>query len=160
MNSFYYIAWICPTCKKPNLHENNFEEAITIVPKYGISISKQYVKRNKNTVKLLQEFFKCKSIGAYSACILLGRKILMHIALEEEDININKSSIKEGKGFLYYVDEIVKSAVLGKKWKPKLDKLRDLGNNENHDNKIATKNDADIVADIIVGLIYNLYDGN
>lgn len=149
-----FIAWKCEKCLNVNINE-----AISEKPKSIIPISNEYSEikeiskipeSEKNLVNLIEEFYKAKNLGFNSSATLLGRKILMHICVEQK-------IAEEGKKFIEYVDALKNSDLVGSKWKLKIDKIRTLGNDEAHKIKIASDDELNLVSSVIKTLLTNIY---
>jgi hypothetical protein len=148
----YYVVWLCPDCESINLNCSLNNEVITLIPKFNNNgvYGKLLNCEDDDLKKLFDDFNTCLQIGLTSPAVLVARKILMHLAVSETNCDTNLK-------FVDYINELDKSGILGKKWKDKLELLRRLGNEENHEIKIASIDDADLVNEIIVGLIDNIY---
>lgn len=73
-------------------------------------------------------------MGAYTAAVLAGRKLLMHIAVSQ--------GAEPGKSFLFYVDYLVDNHYAPPKSKVWVDKIRAHGNEATHEITLKTKSDA------------------
>ncbi|WP_338972009.1 DUF4145 domain-containing protein [Spiroplasma endosymbiont of Panorpa germanica] len=150
----YYIVWICSRCNRVNLNMNGNIKPISLIPTYeSLDILKKLDKcEDSNLIKLFNEFIKCANLKFNSAAAMLGRKILAHLVQSETKFNFDKKM-----SFQTCVEAIEKSGILGNKWKQKLESLRKIGNAENHQIKIATDEEINLVKSIIEGLIDNIY---
>lgn len=77
-----------------------------------------------DTATAYLEARRCFSINAYTACELICRKILMHVAVEKQ--------AEEGKSFEYYVDHLASLGYVTTPMKPWVDLIRAHGNKSTH----------------------------
>lgn len=95
----------------------------------------------ENVTELYEEARRCTSAGAYTATVMLCRKMLMHLAVEKK--------AEVGKSFEYYVNYLADEGYVppnGKYW---VDHIRKKGNVANHEIVTMSRSDA---ADLIVFL--------
>ena len=91
-------------------------------------ISRGFIsKKNwpKGIAKLYDEASICFSNGAYTACAMMCRKTLMGIACNHGEL--------DGLSFAAYVTIITDKILVMPKAKATVDKIRDIGNEANHD---------------------------
>lgn len=86
---------------------------------------------------------------APSCAVLMFRKILMHIAVEQ--------GAKPGLRFVEYVEYLKANGIVGKPQHPLLDRIRDEGNTENHEIRRATTEQADDLLNLTTLLIRSVY---
>lgn len=121
--------YICPNCNEVILTSfwDTFPQS-----KYG-----KTVKKLPSLVhNVYEECRKCYSVDAYNSVVMLGRKLLMHIAVNE--------GAEKGKKFIEYVDFLKEEGYIPPKSKHLLDFMRKQGNEANHeidskDNETAKK---------------------
>ena len=65
------------------------------------------------------------SVSAYTACEMMCRKLLMHVA-------VDKAGSKPGKHFVEYVNDLESAGLIISRLKPLLDRVKDRGNEANH----------------------------
>ena len=119
--------YICGGCNRPTFFDdmlnqtpspiagNNVEQLPTIIESPG---------HNDN----------CNSgIDAYTACVLVCRKILMHIAVEE--------GADEKLNFFQYVEYLAENGFVPPKGKDWVDYIRSKGNEANHEIVLVSKED-------------------
>jgi hypothetical protein len=87
------------------------------------------------------EIRRSTSDASYTSAVLMGRKLLMHIAVDV--------GAKAGASFLEYVNYLADNHYAPPKSKEWVDKIRSHGNEANHDIVIKKKDDA---AEIMVFL--------
>ena len=84
--------------------------------------------------KIYLEARECTRANAYTACVLLCRKLLMHIAVEED--------AKPGDTFIKYVDFLAERGYVAPRSKIWVDEIRQRGNEANHEIKFMTQKEA------------------
>lgn len=76
------------------------------------------------------EIRECLGVGAYTAAVMLCRKLLMHIAVA------HGLPAKDGKdrapNFAQCVDHLVAEGVVTKRMEPWIERIREVGNEANH----------------------------
>ncbi len=117
--------FICPVCYQPTF----FDYANNQIPGVRLGADLQYVPSD-GLKQLYDEARDCSAAGAYTACVMACRKILMNLAVRE--------GAKEGLGFVEYVDYLNDNGYVPKKGKDWVDRIRKMGNEANH--AIAPKN--------------------
>lgn len=146
------IVFICSyeDCKKISFNYLNGK------PKYNINrldnksleILNILLQENKKDLyNLIKEYFLSLNLNLNSSATLLARKILIHFACELG------CEYKKYEKISYYVDYIKNDGILSKNWNNSLDIVRKLGNDENHQLKIATNKELETVKIIMEQLI-------
>jgi hypothetical protein len=98
--------------------------------------------------KAYNEARECMSVAAYTAAAMLCRKILMHVAVEEK--------AKENLTFKQYVNYLVDNNFVPPKGRGWVDKIREKGNDVNHELVFASREDAtDLIGFIEMLLKFN-----
>lgn len=87
--------------------------------------------------------------GAASCATLMFRKLLMHIAVEQ--------GAKAGLKFVQYVEHLKDEGVVGKPQHGLLTRIKDAGNDENHDVRRASIDEARDLLDLASLLIRSVY---
>ncbi len=81
--------------------------------------------------ELWGEIRECLGVGAYTAAVMLCRKLLMHIAVA------HGLPAKDGKdrapNFAQCVDHLVSEGVVTKRMEPWIERIREVGNEANHE---------------------------
>ena len=119
--------YICPHCGCPTYQD----QSGGLVPDAPFGSSVADVP--EDITSLYEEARRCTSNGSYTACVLLCRKLLMHIGVEKE--------AEENKPFLYYVGYLADQGYVppnGKHW---VDHIRRKGNEANHDIRVMNRDD-------------------
>lgn len=135
--------YICPHCEWPNFLSPQGEW----IP--GQSAGKNVENLPENVQILYEEARNCIKNKCYSATILVCRKILMHVCIEEW--------AEEGKNFTFYVDFLLQNGYLPTQKNNWTDKIRTSGNNMNHKNIIWDKENAENIlqfTQLILQLMY------
>ncbi len=121
--------YICPHCKAPVVVDDENKQIILPLP------GKEINKLPENIGIIYSEIRKCMQSSCFNGAIMLMRKLIMHIAVEEGD--------EEGKKFIQYVDFLCENGIVPKKSKNKADSVRGLGNATNHEIENRTKEEAE-----------------
>ena len=122
-------VYICPGCAGPNC----FAEDRQQFPAPALGNNVKNIPSELNDV--YEEARTCTSHGAYTAAVMLLRKMLMCIAVEH--------GASEGATFTYYVDWMVDNDVVQKKAKPWVEQIKKVGNSANHKVEPKSKDDAE-----------------
>jgi len=88
--------------------------------------------------------------GSLTAAILLGRKLIMHIAVG--------AGAEEGKSFKQYIDYLAKEHYIPPKASKLLDYMRELGNEKNHEIKLGTPEEVQRLVKFVESLLYFVYE--
>ena len=135
---------ICPICKCPTF----FDESGSQIP--GNVIGHKIEHLPAEIQQLYDEIRKSTSQEAYTAAVLACRKLLMHIAVEK--------GAKENLNFIDYVDHLVAEHYAPPNSQPWVDRIRQKGNEANHEIKIMSKNDAVEIINFIEMLLKFIYE--
>lgn len=124
-----YIV-ICHTCSTPTFFSVDNEQT----PGSSIGREVRHIP-NDSVAELFREAKECFSISAYTASVMLARKLLMNLSVS--------FGAKEGGSFASYVDYLNDNGYIppnGKEW---VDSIRRLGNSANHKIEFKTKPEAE-----------------
>jgi hypothetical protein len=88
------LIYICPFCKNPTFFDT---QEGTQLP--GVSLGSDVKHLPSEIEPIWTEIRTCTSHGAFTAAVLLGRKLLMHIAVGQ--------GASTGLSFVQYVDYLV-----------------------------------------------------
>ena len=136
--------YICPHCQAPQIISGDGK----IFPqnKPGNSL--------KNLPKPIEENYDearaCISVNANTAAVMLLRKILMNLAVEE--------GAKEGDSFSRYVKFLLENGYIHKKQAQQAEKLKKLGNDANHQIESRTQEEATELLSFVELLLKNNYE--
>jgi hypothetical protein len=136
-------VYICHSCKAPNIFDN-FGYAVLNAP-----VGKNIDKLPENIDKVYNEARACISAGAYTAAVMLFRKILMNLSVEE--------GAKEGEAFTFYVDYLCKNGFVHKRQTRQASEIRKMGNDANHKIECRTQEEAFKMLKFIEFLLLNNY---
>ena len=125
-----YVAsiYICPFCNAPIVVDDENRHVLLPLP------GKEINKIPENVNRIYSEIRKSMQSGCSNGSIMLMRKLIMHLAVEE--------GAQEGKKFIEYVDYLCNNGIVPKKSKNKADSVRDLGNLANHEIEERTQTEA------------------
>jgi len=138
-------AWIyiCPICKNPTFFDERSQ-----IP--GVAVGRAVENLPKEISDLYEEIRKATSQEAYTAAVLSCRKLLMHIAVEKgAEKNLN---------FIDYVDYLAKNHYAPPNSEPWIDRIRQMGNEANHEIKIMSRNDALEIINFLEMLLKFIYE--
>jgi hypothetical protein len=138
---------ICPHCGKPTFFYENEQFPTS---SYGEVIPK--LENYKPTYNAYSDARKCMSYGAYTAAVMMCRKILMTSACDNGYPN------GEGDYFIQYLDYLNSEGYIPKNTKHIVDKIKEIGNKANHRNDSITREEAEQIMDFTVILLKNLYE--
>lgn len=123
------VIWLCPNCSCPcfvNIHGQEVPSA-----PYGDSV--QYLP--DDVENLYSEARSCMMVNAYTAAVLLCRKLLMNISVQH--------GADEGKSFQFYINFLQDQGFIppnGKEW---VDHIRRKGNEATHEIAVMDKSHAE-----------------
>lgn len=138
---------ICPMCHCPSLFYWNDDERIQFpLPAPGRSVL--YLPNDLR--QLYEEARASASAGAYTATVLLCRKMLMNMAVAE--------GAHAGKSFLHYVDFLCDQGYVPPKGRPWVDYIRTRGNEATHEIQLMTKDEALKLLSFIEMLLRFIYE--
>lgn len=136
--------YICPNCQGPTFFTPNKGQ----IPGGAIGSSVANVPTALNT--FYEEARRCITQNCNTAAVLLCRKMLMNIAVEQK--------AEEGKTFLQYVEFLSSQGYIppnGKQW---VDHIRKKGNEANHEITLMTERDAKELLVFIEMLLKFIYE--
>ncbi|NCP89214.1 MAG: DUF4145 domain-containing protein [Flavobacteriales bacterium] len=136
--------YICPNCQGPNFA--NLQNIWFPGQMFGRSVKN--VPENLN--ELYEEARKCHKENCFTASVLLCRKMLMNIGVEQ--------GAKENLSFIKYVDFLSEKGFIppnGKKW---VDHIRKKGNEATHEIKKMSESDSKDLITFTEMLLMFLYE--
>lgn len=136
--------YICHHCNAPSVFDSigNF-----VMP---VMLGKNIKKLPKDIEDIYNEARLCISIGAYTATVMLLRKILMNLAV------VNGAD--EGLKFKKYVDYLCENGYVHRKQTKQADIVRIMGNEANHQIENKTKEEAEQIFKFVEFLLLNNYE--
>jgi hypothetical protein len=141
----YPVLFICPGCNKPTYFEGPRFARQTPASLLGNPVD----HLPENIALAYREARECTKANAYTACVLVCRKLLMHIGVDQ--------GAEEGIPFIAYVEYLADNGYVPPHGKPWVDHIRQKGNEANHEIVIMTKEDAnDLLAfsEMLLKFIY------
>ena len=136
-------VYICPNCSYPTY---KYKDEQVPLPRFG-----EQIKHLPDEVeKIYEEARDSFSVGAYTAVMLLCRKLLMHVAVD--------LGADENKKFIDYVNYFETEGYISKNAKPWVDKIRKLGNEANHEIMIGNREDAKKIIEFSAMLLKTNYE--
>ncbi len=91
------------------------------------------------------------AVAAYTACEMMCRKILMHVA-------VDVAGSSPGKSFVQYVDDLVTGGYVMTGLKPVVDRLRQRGNGANHELPASTEDESLTTLVVTEHLLRGVYE--
>lgn len=133
------------------------KDPTVIVEKDGAVVSQfphpnQYHANSKwpsDVRALYEEAAKSFSAGAYTACAMVCRKLLMVTACAEGD--------SEGKSFLEYVDYITNKVLNFPRAKTHIDRIRVIANDATHKIAFVAQSDAQTAIEVVTYMLDTIY---
>lgn len=141
------FVFVCPACNRPTYICDGLSEQ-TPGPLAGRSIAGI---SNPEVEKLYLEARKALANGAPSASVMVCRKLLMHVAVEQ--------GAEPDKGFRYYAKYLSDEGVVGTPFAGVVKHIADQGNKENHELEVRSPNDARtllLLTEFVLASIYEL----
>ncbi|WP_041177111.1 DUF4145 domain-containing protein [Brachyspira intermedia] len=135
---------ICPYCNAPNIILPNGYNLVK--PLYGRDIK----KLPAGIKNIYDEARKSMQVEAYTGAVMLLRKILMNISVD--------NGAENGETFKYYINFLYNENLIHKKQKSLIDKIRIVGNEANHQIESITKETAENVFKLTEHLLLNNYE--
>jgi DNA-directed RNA polymerase subunit RPC12/RpoP len=124
----YAVAYVCHDCNRLSL----FDGDIIQVP--APMLGRPIEKLPEDVESLHSEMLRASAVGAYSLVIIGGRKLLMHIAVS--------LGADEGKTFKWYVEYLEENHFTPPNSKLWVTKIKDMGNDSNHEILISSNEDS------------------
>jgi hypothetical protein len=139
--------YICPMCHRPSFFDLTLDPPFQIP---GVSFGRNVEHLPEEILDLYSEIRAATSIGAYTSTVLSCRKMLMHIAVEK--------GAEKGKQFLFYVTYLVDNHYAPPGSTPWVDRIRQSGNEANHEIKIMAKYEAEELVNFVEMLLKFTYE--
>lgn len=140
-NQFIHI---CPHCSNPNYWGNGMGQIPGVSPGRPV----EHVPEDING--LYEEARTCASAGSFTGSVLLCRKLLMNIGVQE--------GAEEGKSFVYYIDFLAEKGFIpphGRAW---VEHIRKKGNEATHEIALMTIDDASELVTFTEMLLKFIYE--
>ena len=149
-NTGYYHAdysnvriYICPHCGHPTFMMANKQIPLPLV---GRSIK----NLPADIDKVYGEMRECFSVGSFTAVILLGRKLIMHLAAQ--------NGAEKNQSFEQYVNYLAKGGYVPPPADKSLAYIKKLGNQKNHELVLGSEAESQKVTKFVESLLYFLYE--
>ncbi len=123
-----WLIYICPVCDKPNIFLKTYQYP-------SQPFGNPLYKLPDDLRNLYDDARNCISINAFTASVMLCRKILMNFAVSE--------GAKENGSFLNYVDYLADNSFISPKAKDWVNHIRTKGNEANHEICLMERQDAE-----------------
>ncbi|CAI8804524.1 DUF4145 domain-containing protein [Pseudomonas sp. IT-P74] len=120
--------YVCPHCHNPSYWGNGIYQ----VP--GIAPGRSVAHLPADISGLYDEARKCAGAGSYTGSVLLCRKLLMNIGVQE--------GADEGKSFIFYIDFLADKGFIPPNGRAWVDHIRKKGNEATHEIALMTGTDA------------------
>lgn len=137
------VIHICSHCGHPTAF---FEGKQYPAPRLG----KEIAKLPPKVAAVYNEIRDCTAAGAYLSCVGACRVLLMHIA--KEQANVTAASFKQA------IEAIEAAGYITAKMAPWVHKIRDKGNDINHDLIIPKKEEAEEMVKLVETLLVVIYE--
>jgi hypothetical protein len=150
-DSLDHTICICPKCNSPTYFERHQNQIPR--PPFGETVS--HIDEPK-VEAVYQQARRCTSYGAFTAAVMLCRKLLMNIAVQK-----GAPENQSFQDYVTYLDERGYVPPNGKKW---VDAIRQKGNEANHEIHLMTEKDASNIvrfSEMLLRFIYempNMYE--
>lgn len=138
--------FICTNCGHPT-----FIDGVDGKQTPGPMIGKDIDKLPSDIATLYNEIRDSIKNGNDTSAVLLARKLIMHLA-------VDKAGATEGEKFVQYVDHLKKSGYVPPSSDSWLTKIKNAGNEKNHELKLATSDEAIIHQKFIELLLSFMYE--
>ena len=135
---------VCPDCGNPTY----FRAADQQIPGNLPGASVEHLPEGIN--RLYTEARECASVSAYTAAVMICRKMLMNIAVSK--------GAKTGQNFIQYVAYLSNKGHVSTDNKEWVKHIRDKGNEANHEIKPMTKKDAEYLIEFLAVLLRTIYE--
>jgi len=136
---------ICPLCKGPTFLSDREDLQIP-----GVAYGEPVAHLPEDVSALYAEARRCMSVGATTAAVLLGRKLLMHVAVTK--------GAEPGDRFQAYVTYLAEQGVVTPDMRSWVDEIRELGNDANHELVAMTRADAEDLLTFVAMLLKVAYE--
>ena len=140
----YESIYICPHCKAPHVVDFGNREMLSALPGRPIKKLPDVVNQ------VYEEARNCIAAGAYTSAVMILRKILMNLAVEE--------GAKEGDSFAHYVDYLCENGFVHRRQHEQAKRIQRLGNDANHKIESRTKEDALELLNLVQLILINNYE--
>ncbi len=147
--SGYYSAanqsiYICPHCTHPSYWGDGMEQNPGVAPGRPVAHLPADIKG------LYEEARTCAGAGSFTGAVLLCRKLLMNIGVQE--------GAEEGRSFVYYIDFLADKGFIPPNGRAWVDHIRKKGNEATHEISLMTGVDASELVTFTEMLLKFIYE--
>jgi hypothetical protein len=143
-NQIVAFLFICPNCYSPSFFTADGQQ----IP--GIPLGRP-VESLPDEIRLhYEEARNTATVGGYTAAVLLLRKLLMHISVNQ--------GAPEGQSFVAYVEYLADHGFVPPQGKAWVDHIRTKGNEANHEIVFMSREDAETLMTFSEMLLRFLYE--
>ncbi len=136
--------YICPSCGRPTFLYEGIQ--------FPGPLLGRRIKKLPPDIKIIYtEIQKSIQNNCFTSAVLLGRKLIMHIA-------VNVAKAKEGENFIDYIEHLKKVGYVPPNTDEWLEYMRKLGNEKNHEIKIGKSEEAKKILNFIEMLLIFIYE--
>lgn len=143
-SNFNVYIRICTGCGFPTLFNKSEQYP-------GALIGRDIENLPSGVDEVYQEIRNSFKNGEYTGALLLGRKLIMHLA-----VDLTKSD--EGKSFAEYIDDLSKANYIPPNRGSWIKEIKDAGNEKNHQIKIGTFEEAERILKFVEFLLIFAYE--
>ncbi len=140
--------YTCPLCERPTFFIWSAGKIVERIPADSFGDSVGHLP--DEVEELYDEARRCMKSGAYTATVMVCRKLLMHIAVEKGG--------DENENFAYYVNWLEENHFIppdGKSW---VDRVRTKGNAANHEILLMKREEAEELITFLAMLMKIVYE--
>ncbi|MBX7277461.1 DUF4145 domain-containing protein [Pseudomonas sp. ERGC3:05] len=138
------IIYICPHCTHPSYWGEDVEQVPGVAPGRPV----EHVPEDING--LYEEARSCAGAGSFTGSVLLCRKLLMNISVQE--------GADEGKSFIFYIDFLADKGFIPPNGRAWVDHIRKKGNEATHEIALMTSVDASELVTFTEMLLKFIYE--
>ena len=138
------LIHICHYCKAPNITDLTWNMILNSLP------GKEIKKLPDDIKCVYNEARACMSVGAYTAAVMLFRKILMNVSVED--------GAEEGKDFTFYLGYLCKEGFVPRRQTKQAEQVKNLGNDANHKIECRTKEEAEMLFKFVEQFLITNYE--
>ncbi|KAF6687141.1 DUF4145 domain-containing protein [Pseudomonas sp. EKM23D] len=138
------LIYICPHCGNPNYWGNGMGQIPGVAPGRPVT----HVPKDING--LYEEARRCAGSGSFTGSVLLCRKLLMNIGVQE--------GAQEGKSFVYYIEFLAEKGFIPPNGRTWVDQIRQKGNEATHEIALMTSADASELVTFTEMLLKFIYE--
>jgi len=140
------VVWLqCTNCTEGTVQSRDGATYPPPIPGGGVTALPAEIER------VYGESRACFAVGAFTACELMCRKILMHLA-------VDVAGAQPGDTFTAYVDALEDQGYITTGLKPVVDTIRGRGNAATHELPASTEGEARTTLTIVEHLLRSLYE--